>query len=171
MASLIEELIGVLEQELEIYKELIPIAEAKTHIIVKNDLMSLQEIVGKEQLAVDRINSLEHKRETVMLNIKTVLNRKSNDFNLKALIELLDKQPKEQKTLSVLHDNLKSTIHRLVEANSRNKSLIQQSLEMIEFNMNFIQSTRMSPGNNTYTKSASRYDAHMRGTGMFDAKQ
>ena len=171
MASLIEELIDVLEQEYEIYKELIPVAETKTRIIVKNDLISLQEITDREQLTVDRINTLEHKRETVMLNIKTVINRKSNDFNLKNLIDLLDKQPKEQKALTILHDSLQSTIHRLVEINNHNKSLIQQSLEMIEFNMNFIQSTRMSPGNNTYTRSASRYDASMRGTGMFDAKQ
>ncbi|HHV10444.1 MAG TPA: flagellar protein FlgN [Clostridiales bacterium] len=171
MASLIEELIDVLEQEYKLYKELIPIAEMKTQVIVKNDLNSLQEITDKEQAAVDQLNVLEHKRETVMLDIKTVINRKSKEFSLKDLIGLLDKQPKEQKALSVIHDNLKAAVQRLVGVNNRNQSLIQQSLEMIEFNMNFIQSTRMSPGNNTYTKSASRYDAQMRGTGMFDAKQ
>ncbi len=171
MASLIDELVEILEQEYSVYKELLPIAEEKTKVIVKNDLASLQNITEKEQDAIDRIHSLEHKRESLMLNIRTVLNKKSNDFNLKALITLLEKQPKEQKALSILHDNLKSTIHRLVEVNSHNKSLIKQSLEMIEFNMNFIQSTRMAPGNNTYTKRASRYDAQMRGTGMFDAKQ
>ncbi len=171
MASLMEELIQILEQEHEIYQQLIPISDAKTQIIVKNDLIALQEITDKEQLAVDKINALEHKRDTVMMNIKTVINRKSGDFTLKTLIDLMEKQPKEQKTLSHLHDNLKKTIHRLVEINNRNNSLIQQSLEMIEFNMNFIQSTRMSPGNNTYTKGASRYEANSRVTGMFDAKQ
>lgn len=171
MASLIEELIDVLEKEYILYKELIPIADSKTQIIVKNDLNSLQEITEKEQNAIDQINVLEHKREAVMLNIKTVINIKSQEFSLKDLIGLLGKQPKEQKALSMIHDNLKVTVQRLITINNRNQSLIQQSLEMIEFNMNFIQSTRMSPGNNTYTKSASRYDAQMRGTGMFDAKQ
>lgn len=171
MASLIDELIEILEQEYSIYKELLPIALEKTQVVVKNDLASLQKITDREQQAIDKIHSLENKRENIMINIRTVLNKKSSDFNLKTLIDLLDKQPKEQKALSVLHDNLKSTIHRLVEVNSHNKSLINQSLEMIEFNMNFIQSTRMAPGNNTYTKKASRYDAQMRGTGMFDAKQ
>jgi len=171
VASLIDELISVLEQENNVYKELLPIALEKTRVIVKNDLISLQRITEKEQLAVDSLNSLEHKREDVMHNIRTVLNKKPEEFNLQALIKLLGNQPKEQKALSILHDNLKSTIHRLVEVNSHNKSLINQSLEMIEFNMNFIQSTRMSPGNNTYTKKASRYDAEMRGTGMFDTKQ
>jgi flagellar biosynthesis/type III secretory pathway chaperone len=171
VASLIDELIDVLEKEYVVYQQLIPIAEEKTQVIVKNDLTSLQEITGKEQIAVDQINALEHKREGIMVNIRTVINRKTGDFNLKTLIGLMEKQPKEQKALSIIHDNLKSTIQRLVEANSRNKSLIQQSLEMIEFNMNFIQSTRMSPGNNTYTKGASQYDAQTSRTGMFDAKQ
>jgi hypothetical protein len=171
LASLIEELVQILEQEYEIYQQLIPISDAKTQVIVKNDLTSLQEITAKEQLAVDNINVLEHKRDTVMLNIKTVINRKSDTFTLKNLIDLMEKQPNEQKALSILHDNLKRTIHRLVQINNRNNSLIQQSLEMIEFNMNFIQSTRMAPGNNTYTKGASRYEVQSRATGMFDAKQ
>jgi flagellar biosynthesis/type III secretory pathway chaperone len=171
VASLIDELISTLEKEYEIYQLLIPIANEKTQIIVNNDLASLQLITQKEQTAIDRVNTLEHKREEIISNIKTVINRKNDPMDLKTLIHLLEKQPNEQKALSVLHDNLKRTIQRLVDINNRNKSLIQESLEMIEFNMNFIQSTRMSPGNNTYTKSASRYDVQMQRTGMFDAKQ
>ena len=171
MASLIEELIDVLEQECTIYQQLIPIADEKTQVIVKNDLVALQDITDREQISINQINMLEHRRDTVMTNIRMVINRKTGDFTLRTLIGLMEKQPKEQKALSIVHDNLKSTIQRLVQINNRNKSLIQQSLEMIEFNMNFIQSTRMSPGNNTYTKGASRYDAMVSGTGMFDARQ
>ena len=171
MASLIDELISILEEECNVYQQLIPISEEKSQIIVKNDLTSLQDITSKEQTAISRINALERKRDQVMVNIRTVINRKTGEFTLKTLIELMEKQPKEQKALSLIHDNLKNTIQRLVEINNRNKSLIQQSLEMIEFNMNFIQSTWMSPGNNTYTKGASQYEAFASGTGMFDAKQ
>ncbi len=171
MASLIDELILILEQEYDVYQKLIPIANEKTQVIVKNDLAALQEITKKEQLSVDKISALEHKRDNVMINIKTVINRKSGEFTLKTLIGLMENQPKEQKALSILHDNLKKVIDSLVDVNNRNKLLIQQSLEMIEFNMNFIQSTRMAPGNNTYTKGASKYEAQSQGTRMFDAKQ
>ena len=171
MASLIDELIGILEEECNVYQQLIPISEEKSQVIVKNDLTSLQDITSKEQMAISRINTLERKRDQIMVNIRTVINRKTGEFTLNTLIGLMEKQPKEQTALSLIHDNLKNTIQRLVEINNRNKSLIQQSLEMIEFNMNFIQSTRMSPGNNTYTKGASQYEAFASGTGMFDAKQ
>lgn len=171
MASLIEELINTLEQENEIYKQLIPVSEEKTKIIVSNDLQALQNITAKEQNIIERINGLEKKREEVIVNIGTVIGKKPNLLNIGAIANLLEKQPEEQKQLSIIHDNLKKTIQRLMEINSHNKSLIDQSLEMIEFNMNFIQSTRMLPGNNNYTKGASAIDTPVLRTGMFDAKQ
>ncbi len=171
MASLIDELIGTLKEEYESYQQLLPIATEKTQVIVRNDINALQEITAREQLMIDRINSLERKRAEVMMNIKTVLGKKAEAINLTSLIQLMDTQPKVQRALSEVRDHLRRAVERLAEVNDRNRILIQQSLEMIEFNMNFIQSTRMSPGNNTYTKGASTYDAQAFGTGMFDAKQ
>lgn len=170
MASLIEELISTLDEEKDIYTRLIPIAEQKTRIIIKNDLKALQDITIQEQEVVDRVTVLEHKRAEVILNIGTVLNRDPNSLTLREVIRLLDKQPVEQRKLSELYDILTTAIHRLVEINHQNQSLIEQSLEMIEFNMNFIQSTRMSPGN-SYTKNATSVDMPMIQPGIFDAKQ
>jgi hypothetical protein len=76
---------------------------------------------------------------------------------------LLGKQPSEQKALSILRDELNDAVQRLAYVNNRNQSLIQQSLEMIEFNMNFIQSTRTIMADNTYTKRASKYEAQASG--------
>ncbi|WFR56811.1 flagellar protein FlgN [Anaerocolumna sp. AGMB13025] len=171
MASLIEELIDTLQQEYEIYKKLIPIAENKTEVIVSNDLITLQDITEREQAMIEAINALERKRDEVVINIGTVVNKDPGTIHIRTVIQILEKQPKEQKQLSEIHDNLKNTIQRLVEINNHNKSLIQQSLEMIEFNMNFIQSTRMSPGNLSYNKGASQFDMPSLQTGMFDAKQ
>ncbi len=171
MASLIEELIDTLQKECDIYGQMIPVAENKTRIIINNDLAALQDITDREQEMFEVINALERKREEAITNIGTVVSRDSRKINIKTVIQILDKQPKEQKQLSEIHDNLKKTIHRLVEINNHNKSLIQQSLEMIEFNMNFIQSTRMSPGNLSYNKGASQLDMPTLQTGMFDAKQ
>lgn len=170
MASLIEDLISNLEQEKEIYIQLVPIAEQKTRIIIKNDLKALQDITAQEQEVIDRITILEHKRAEVILNIGTVLGKNPAELTLKHIIQMLEKQPAEQKKLSELHENLTLTIQRLVEINNQNKSLIEQSLEMIEFNMNLIQSTRMSPGN-TYTKEAGTLDVPIPQAGLFDAKQ
>lgn len=171
MASLIEELITVLRQEEEVYEKLLPVVEQKTQIIVRNDLTALQKITEQEQLAIERVTSLEHKRDEVIVNMGVVLNRNPRTLTLKKLIELLGRQPKEQKELSVLHDSLTALLKKLSDANLRNQSLIEQSLEMIEFNMNLIQSTRMSPGSGNYTKNAYEKDVSVGRTGMFDARQ
>ena len=171
MAGLIDELVNTMSQENDIYKELIPIAEEKTRVIIKNDLDALQKITEQEQLTIEKITALEKKREEVVVNIGTVLSRDPKELNMKALIKIMDKQPKEQKELSRIHDELDGNLRRLVTINDRNKELINQSLEMIEFNMNLIQSTRMAPGVNNYTRSAGESSIRQAGTGMFDAKQ
>ena len=153
------------------YNQLIPVVREKTQVIVKNDTIALQEITAQEQSAIDQITALENKRIRVMNDIKTVLGTEDKDLKLSTLIGLLKDEQKEKRILSELHDKLKETINILVEINNRNKNLIQQSLELIEFNLNFLQSTRMSPGNNTYTRNASQDSEKSYGTGMFDAKQ
>jgi flagellar biosynthesis/type III secretory pathway chaperone len=171
MAGLIDELVETIQKENDIYKELIPIAEEKTRIIIRNDLDALQKITDQEQLTVERINALEKKREDIVTNIGTVLSRNPKELNMKTLIKILEKQPDQQRKLSSIHDELSATLRRLVTINDRNKELIKQSLEMIEFNMNLIQSTRMAPGVNNYTRSAGEDNIRTARTGMFDAKQ
>lgn len=171
MASLTEELIIILKEEQKLYESLVPIVKEKTQVIIKNDLQALEKITEKEQEAVDGVNILEKKREEIIGNMGIVLNKDPGTLDLQTLTEILKNQPEEQQELSILHDNLKKTLKNLMELNSHNKSLIEQSLEMIEFNMNFIQSARMSPGNNNYTKRAASAMDGEDSRGMFDAKQ
>ena len=171
MASLIEELISTLKAEKAVYEELVPVSEQKTKILVKNDLEELKKITAQEQLLIDRAGVIGHKREEVIKNIGVVLNKTPEQLDLTSLTRLMAKQPEEKKTLAALHDSLRTTMRRLVEVNEKNKDLIENSLEMIEFNMNFIQSTRMSPGNNNYNRNATNsYTSDYGGHG-FDAKQ
>lgn len=173
MASLIDELITVLQEEEEVYRSLIPVSERKTEILVRRDVKSLQQVTEEEQALLDRAAALGHKREKVIQNMGMVLNRSPQDLDLVSLIDLLAKQPAEKKRLSTLHDSLIQVMKRLVDVNEKNKDLIENSLEMIEFNMNFIQSTRMSPGNNNYDKNATSANGMNTAysAGSFDAKQ
>lgn len=170
MASLMEELISTLSQETDFYNTLLPIAEEKTKAIVANDLERLQEITEREQEAVGRVNALERKRTEVINNMGIVLGRKPQELTLTELIRVTEKQPKDRAALSELKEKLGDAVKKLEELNERNRVLIQHSLEMIEFNMNLVQSTRMVQGNN-YTKSAGESMPGASQTGMFDAKQ
>ena len=169
MASLIEELIMVLGEEERIYSEIIPLAEKKTRIIVKNDLQSLTSITEEEQALVSRISKLEKKRQEVIRNIGVVMNKKESELNFLSIINLIRGQEREQQELRVIHDKLKSTISLLAMLNERNQMLIKQSLEMIDFDMNLLQSLRASPGVGQYN-TASEVELQGENSGMFDAK-
>ena len=172
MASLMEELIVVLTKERDIYQSLIPISEQKTIALVKSDLKMLQKVTDEEQVLLDEVYAADKRREKIIANMGIVLNKDPKELDLTTLAKLMSKQPEEKKQLSQLHDSLRQVMKRLVAINEKNKQLIENSLEMIEFNMNFIQSTRMSPGSNNYNRNASSnvYGIDM-GPGAFYAKQ
>jgi len=170
MASLMQELIGTLRMEQGAYQELLPVVEKKTQAIIANDLKQVQVITEIEQSAIGKISGLEQKRTEIMQNIGVVLNKKVADLTLPNLIKLLERQPQEQQELAQIHKDLTTVLKRVSEVNGHNRNLIEQSLEMISYNMNLLQSTRIVPGNN-YTRNAGQWDMTASQTGMFDAKQ
>ena len=62
MASLMEVLIDVLEQENQEYEKLLSLSMRKTSVIVSEDLTELTRITDEEQIIVGRINRLDHQR-------------------------------------------------------------------------------------------------------------
>ena len=171
MASLIEDLMETLDREEKLYANLIPIQEEKIRAIVANDLDALSHLSTSEQKLVDEVGNLENKRIQVTEDIATVLGKVPGTMNLEQIIQVLGKQPAEQKQLQILHDRLRRTIARLQELNAQNKELLTQALEMVEYNMNVIRSTRMSSGSSNYSSNAAQVDIADYGAGMFDAKQ
>lgn len=171
MASLIEELVSTLDREDRLYTDLIPIQEKKLRAIVTNDLETIGKLAEEEQTLVDEVGMLEAKRMRITDDIATVLDKPQGTMKLEQIVQALKNQPDEQKKLQELHDRLRRTIARLQELNVQNKDLLDQVLEMVEFNMNVIRSTRMSSGSSNYSSSAAQVDLPDMEAGMFDAKQ
>ena len=84
MASLIDDLTAVLQQEMEVYQTLIPISEQKTEVLIRGDLKRLQEITDQEQELLDRASAYGHRREEVLHNI----DRKSTRLNSSHVSEI-----------------------------------------------------------------------------------
>ncbi len=171
MAGLMDELVATLKGELQIYNELIPLADKKSGIIIANDTVKLAEITEEEQLAVEKLKALEKKREGIMANMRVVLNKRNSALKLEELIELMTKQPEAQKELINVKKALKETIDELRTLNDRNTRLIKESLEISEYHLNMIRSSRSYIGNN-YTSKAGRFGQFdtMMTVGTFDAK-
>ena len=171
MASLMENIIEVLEKENAEYRTLIQLSEEKTPIIIKGNLENLNRITEAEQVIVARIQKLEKERMSTMADIAEVTNFKA-DIKLGDLITMMDKHPEEQKKLQDLHDRLKETMRRMKQVNEQNRDLLQDSLEMVQFEMNLLQSLKTAPETADYNSSAYANGSIMgSGTKRFDAKQ
>lgn len=171
MASLIDNLISILEKENNEYNQLLNLSLDKTSVIVKGDIEKLQLIVADEQKIIGTINKLEALREENIKDIANVLNIPEPEFKLDNLIKLLKKQPKEQEELGRVRDAFKRTMNKLVKINDNNKILLQESINMIEFELNLTRNTMLAPETANYSRQAYNTTAQNLMSGSFDAKQ
>ena len=172
MASLLENLIDVLDRENVQYEKLIVLAESKTPVIVAGDIENLGKITEDEQEIVGIIQGMEKQRDKFLADIANVVNRDVETLKLIDLIQMLDKMPDQQQKLEAVQKRLGATITSLREVNDKNQMLLTDRLEMVDFNLNMIRAMKSAPqtanySKNAYTNGQSLGIFH----GGFDAKQ
>ena len=100
------------------------------------------------------------------------MNTDPEGLKLDMLVRALEKRPTEQRKLAEAAERLGSVAKQVRNVNFQNKELIDSALEMIEFEMNILQSARRAPETANYSKDAySTGDVLGTGSGKFDAKQ
>ena len=172
MASLLENLIDVLDSENAQYERLVTLAESKTSVIVAGDIENLGKIMEEEQEIVGRIQGMEKNRNKFLADIANVVNRDVETLKLIDLIQMLDKMPDQREKLEGIQKRLRATIDKLREVNDRNQMLLAERLDMVDFNLNMIRAMKSAPQTANYSR-----DAYTNGQslgifhGGFDAKQ
>ncbi len=172
MASLMENLVEVLDKECTMYEKLLELSSRKTAIIVRGDLEALAKITDEEQYVIGGIQNLEKKREEAMKDIANVLNKDVDSLKLTDLIVILEKRPTDQKNLAVQRDRLKGVAANVRRVNGQNQELLKSSLEMVQFEMNIIQASKRAPQTANYSRALDTTgDCLGYTSGGFDAKQ
>ena len=172
MASLMEDLISILEQEDSLYEDLLKPSMSKTPVLISGDLEALSRITEDEQEIVNKVNALDKKREEGMKDIANVLGKDVKTLKLTDLIDVLRSRPAEQNRLAAIYDKLSDTIGQMKRTNEQNKELIESSLEMVQFDMNVLQAYKAAPETANYSRNALNSGAYMGNMkGGFDAKQ
>ena len=172
MASLLENLIDVLDKEYFEYEKLLILAEKKTSVIVKGDTENLSKITEDEQEIVGRIQTMEKQRTKVLADVANVVNRDVETLKLIDLIQMLEKVPEQQEKLRDIQERLEQTTQKLRSQNEKNQLLLLDKLEMVDFNLNMLRAMKSAPQTANYSK-----DAYTNGEvlgifhGGFDAKQ
>lgn len=172
MASLMENLMDILENETMQYEKLLELAKEKTKVIVANDIVLLNKMTEKEQILVDEILSVDKKRVQTMKDIAEVMNLNLEELTIPKLIKMLGARPTEQKRLAAVNDALKQTVTNVARINEQNQELIKNALELVEFDLNLIKGLKAAPQTAEYNKGAMNAGTIMgMPVGGFDAKQ
>ena len=172
MASLLENLVDILDKENTEYEALVELADRKTPTIVQGDIESLGKITEDEQDIVGRIQKMEKLRQEILADIANVVNRDVETLKLINLVQMLEKRPDQQQMLVEVQEKLKRTIDRLRSTNEKNQMLLHDAMDMVGFNLSMLQALKAAPQTANYSK-----DAYTNGTalgifhGGFDAKQ
>lgn len=170
MASLMDNLIGVLEEENTQYQALIDLGNEKRTAIVGGDVASLEKITDKEQDVASLLRNLDIKRDAILKDMADVLGKNFEEMTITKLIGYLDKQPNEQERLSGIRTKILATGKEMQDCNLRNEKLLQQALEMVEFDLTLFKSMRQAPETANYNKQAYNTGDILPNSG-FDAKQ
>lgn len=170
MASLMDDLKEVLQKEDEQYQALIAVSTEKKDVIIAGDVKRLEALTEQEQEMTDTLHRYEVRRRTVLNDMADVLGKDPQSFTIGTMIEALANQPEEQDRLITLRDNLRRTLQDMVRINTQNQALIQQSLEMVEFDLTLFKSLRQAPETANYNRSAYN-TGDLLGSSGFDAKQ
>lgn len=170
MASLIEELLSVMDGEKKNYDSILEMSDSKREAIINGDIDSLESITSREEDIADDLASLENRRRRILGDMAVVLGRDGEDITVSELIDLLDGQPEEQKSLGVARDALMHSASQVRFWNDQNQILLKQSLEMVNFDITLMKSMRQAPETANYNSKAFN-TGDLLGTSGFDAKQ
>lgn len=172
MASLMETLIEVLEKENLEYKNLLDLSIKKTPAIVSDDIKSLAKITDEEQIIVSRINHLDNQRNEAVNDIANVLNKDVTKLKIADLINMLAARPREQEKLASVFDELRRNVRAVKRINEQNRELIENALELVQLNMQVLQSLNKAPETANYNRGAyNTGDVIGTVSKAFDAKQ
>ena len=120
MASLMDNLIGVLEEENTQYQALIDLGNEKRTAIVGGDVASLEKITDKEQDVASLLRNLDIKRDAILKDMADVLGKNFEEMTITKLIGYLDKQPNEQERLSEQKSSLPAKRCRIAICGMKN---------------------------------------------------
>ena len=125
---------------------------------------------AREQVAADTLLALSNRQIQVLTDIANVLGRSEDKMTVTKLIGLLDSEPATQSRLRVAKEKLCSQAEQVNSLNQQNAALLNQALELTEFDITLFKSMRQAPETANYNKSAYNTGTLL-GSSLFDAKQ
>ena len=138
-----QDLIDILGKICAVYDDLGKLGERKRDALVSIDMKGLSKILDEEQLAAAKIQRLEKKRGSILLelskSLKVDVNTKAEEFYRKAPNSALKVK------LMNLHWTLTQSVGRAVKLRDNNQILAQSALNAVRFHLNRLGGATINP--------------------------
>lgn len=135
MKKLVEDLLLILNKERDLYRQALILAEDKKDIIIDGKIKELEALTSKEQALIGTLIKLENMRSQVLDQLIISL-QAGHVESLTDLMQFLDEASKVK--IEMAKNELSSVVNKLKDKNELNGKLLEQSLDLIEINMELI---------------------------------
>ncbi len=170
MASLMDDLTEVLEKEAAEYDRLAEYSNQLREALIVSDVDAVERLTAAQEETANTLQHLESGRARIMNDIAVVMNRQPGELRVSMLEDSLAAQPLQQQRLRNARITLKEAMDRVKRINKTNQTLLKQSMELLEFDLNLFRSMRQAPETANYNRSAEN-TGDLLGSRGFDAKQ
>jgi flagellar biosynthesis/type III secretory pathway chaperone len=154
VASLVDELLDDLRNENAEYEKLLVTADQKRQMIINGETEELEAITAKEEQLGNNLKAMEGRRVQILKDMAVVMGHDGEQVTVTQIIDMLNNQPEERDALTTARDQLLETATQLQIANRQNEILLQQALEMVEFDLTLFKSLRQAPQTANYGQDA-----------------
>lgn len=147
MKAIVANLKSILEEELNVYQQLLRLAGDKKKLLLEKFSTELQTIVKQEEILVQRLIELEPQRQECVLKITG-----SQQATLNEVVELLSENDGKS-DLWMTGSQLRDVVAQIKKVNHENQRLLQQALELTQYSIKLI--TR-APKDVTYSETGTQ---------------
>ncbi|TCW42212.1 FlgN protein [Thermohydrogenium kirishiense] len=127
----IDELIDVLNGEMLLYKDLLDISTKKTDVIIHGKIQELDNMTKIEGNIICKLSMLEEEREKILSGYDD-----TGEITISELCKMLPED--DAKKLKKIQKEFESLLKALNDRNELNKSLLQQSIEFVNYSLSII---------------------------------
>jgi len=143
MEILLKKLLKLLEDEIEIFRSLLPVFKKEKKAVLTSDFKELNKALEKKEKLLFKMRSLEKKRTQVMNKLEKSLELSPGELTLKKLAQSV-KKPYSIRLKNCSLQLLKLT-KKIGKANNANKGMFAHSLNFVKGALTLLQNI-IAPG-------------------------
>jgi flagellar biosynthesis/type III secretory pathway chaperone len=126
----------VLGKECEVYEDILELSKSKKDAIMNGKISDLEKILAIEQTLLVKAGRMRNQREALTEHLAEERGIDKQNVNISALLDVTNEQ--EAAELDSTRKKFLDVLSRLDDSNKLNSTLIEHSLEYINFSINLL---------------------------------